>query len=190
MSDCARCGSQQDPGARYCGACGEPVASTRPDVHAGDGGSTAPNAPRFERVGGDTARAGRVYSPSGPGRAASSVRRGGELPFFEALFDFDFDDFITLRFLKVIYGLMLLAVVAVSVLFAIGCVSAGGKAGPVLAVILTPIGALFWAVMARVAVEAIAVFFRIHDHTEAMARSVPPAAAATAQPRAGSLAAP
>jgi hypothetical protein len=100
--------------------------------------------------------------------------------FFAALFDFGFTSFITLRFLKVIYAILVGLILLFGLVFLLAGLSRGG--GEAFAtILLAPLGTLLYLIFTRISMEVIAVFFRIGEHTETMAASLtgrtpPPAA--------------
>lgn len=87
-----------------------------------------------------------------------------ERSFFGSLFDFGFTTFVTLRFLKVIYAIVmvLIGIGAIGVFVALAS-EGGGEA--VLALIVVPLGALLYLVFARIYFELIALLFRIAEST-------------------------
>ncbi len=91
--------------------------------------------------------------------------------FFAALFDFDFTSFITLRFLKVIYAILVGLVVLFGVVFLVVGFARGGVAA-VAAVLLAPLGTLLYLVLIRISLEVVALFFRIGEHTSVMAAAL------------------
>jgi hypothetical protein len=99
--------------------------------------------------------------------------------FFAALFDFGFTSFITLKFLRVIYTILVCLILLVGLLFLIYGLSQGG--GPAVAFIfLAPIATLLYLILVRIYMELIAMFFRIGENTAIMAaqlsgQSPPPA---------------
>ena len=91
--------------------------------------------------------------------------------FFATLFDFSFTSFVTLRFLKVIY-IVLVVFSLLSGLFVIGAFARGGGVGGfIVGLILAPILVLFYLLVARIYIEIIALFFRIGENTTIMARA-------------------
>jgi cellulose synthase/poly-beta-1,6-N-acetylglucosamine synthase-like glycosyltransferase len=91
--------------------------------------------------------------------------------FFSGLFDFGFTSFITLRFLKVIYTILVVLILLTGVVFFIGAISQGGF-GVVVAIVFVPIATLLYLVIARVYMELVALFFRIGENTSIMARAL------------------
>src|SRR4051794_26014135 len=116
------------------------------------------------------------HSPSG-GSGFSRAQAGG---FFNDLFDIRFTRFVSLRLISVVYVVILIAVSLV----ALGVVFAGfasGAAAGLFTLVLAVLGWVIYVVLARVALEAFAVLFRIHDDTSRMADAlggVPPAGGA------------
>jgi hypothetical protein len=85
--------------------------------------------------------------------------------FFATLFDFNFTSFITLRFLKVIYGILVaLILLGGAVFFFSGLASRTGL-GVVFALVVAPLATLAYLIMTRISLEVIAMFFRIGDNT-------------------------
>jgi Domain of unknown function (DUF4282) len=100
--------------------------------------------------------------------------------FFAALFDFGFTSFITLKFLRVIYTLLVCLILLVGLLFLIYGLSQGGGSA-VAFIFLAPLATLFYLIFVRIYMELIAMFFRIGENTSIMAaklsgQSPPPAA--------------
>jgi len=101
--------------------------------------------------------------------------------FFACLFDFGFTSFITLKFLRLIYGLLVGLIILGAVVFLIAGLSQGG-ATAALALIGVPAITLVYLVFTRISMEVIALFFRIGENTTIMAAAAsgqtppPPAA--------------
>ena len=95
-----------------------------------------------------------------------------------SLFDLDFRYFITLKFLKVIYVVVMLVIGLGALLFFFSLASRGAGSA-ILGLVLAPIGALLYLVFARVYLELIALLFRIAENTtriaDSLAASGPPA---------------
>lgn len=94
--------------------------------------------------------------------------------FFAGLFDFGFTSFITLKFLRLIYGVLVVLIVLFGVGFLIAGLSQGGGTA-VAAIFLAPLGTLLYLIFTRISMEVVALFFRIGENTSIMA------AAATGQ---------
>lgn len=88
--------------------------------------------------------------------------------FFAALFDFSFTSFITLKFLKVIYALLVAMILLTGLVSLLAAVSQGGVL-ILVGLVLVPVMTLVYLVFARVALELVAMFFRIGDNTSVMA---------------------
>jgi len=91
--------------------------------------------------------------------------------FLGALFDFGFTSFITLRFLKVIYAILVGLILLTGVVFFFA-MATRGAAGVLVAIILVPLATLLYLVIARVYMEVIALFFRIGENTSVMAAAL------------------
>jgi cellulose synthase/poly-beta-1,6-N-acetylglucosamine synthase-like glycosyltransferase len=88
--------------------------------------------------------------------------------FFAGLFDFKFTTFITLRFLRVIYTILVVLILLGGLVTFIAFASRGGS-GIVVGIILAPIVTLLYLVFVRIYMELIALFFRIGENTSIMA---------------------
>ena len=113
-----------------------------------------------------------------PSPGGSRLQASG---FFNDLFDIRFTRFVSLRLISVVYVVILAAVSLV----ALGLVFAGfasGVGAGLFALVLAVLGWVIYVVLARVALEAFAVLFRIHDDTSRMAEALggaaPPAGGA------------
>ncbi len=85
--------------------------------------------------------------------------------FFATLFDFGFTSFVTLRFLKVIYAIMVVLILLGGLFFLIAGLSTGNSLGILGAIIFAPLVTLVYLVLARISFEVIAMFFRIGENT-------------------------
>ena len=87
--------------------------------------------------------------------------------FFAGLFDWDFKQFVALKFIKVIYiiGAIVIALGAIS--FIVAGFSRSFGAG-VWALIVALIGGLLYLIFFRVWLEVIAMLFRIGENTSRM----------------------
>lgn len=98
--------------------------------------------------------------------------------FFAALFDFEFKTFITVKFVKVIY-IVLMAVLFLSaalyflLALVVGFSDDGSPLLILVALIFIPLITLVYLVFLRLFMEAIVVFFRIGESTSAMAAALP-----------------
>lgn len=89
--------------------------------------------------------------------------------FFGDLFDVNFEDFITVRIIKVIYilGMLLIGIGALVAL--ITGFSRGGGAAIVFTFVLVPLGALLMLIFFRVYLELVVVIFRIGENSTEIA---------------------
>jgi len=122
------------------------------------------------------------HSPSGgsAGSASSGLSPAQAGGFFNDLFDIRFTRFVSLRLISVVYVVILIAVSLVALGFVFVGFANGAAAG-LFTLILAVLGWVIYVVLARVALEAFAVLFRIHDDTSRMADAlggVPPAGGA------------
>ncbi len=92
--------------------------------------------------------------------------------FIATLFDFSFTSFITLRFMKVIYGVLLVLILLTGLVFLLAGLFSGDATTAILALVGVPIVTLFYLVIARIYMELIALFFRIGENTSLIASSV------------------
>jgi hypothetical protein len=83
--------------------------------------------------------------------------------FFASLFDTSFSSLITTRVVKVLYVLTLIVIGLVAVAFILSAFAQSAGAGVLTLLILAPLGALFYAVYARVILE---LFIAIHRLVE------------------------
>jgi hypothetical protein len=84
----------------------------------------------------------------------------GDKGFLARLFDFSSEEFVIPTVILIVFVLM----VGVSALVALGFLLQGlneGGAGALLALILAPIGFLFWVLVGRMWLELVAVIFRL-----------------------------
>jgi hypothetical protein len=103
-----------------------------------------------------------------PAAASWASTPGGEKGFIAALFDFSFSSFITTKLMKVIYGVLLaVAMLAAFGLFMTGVNEIGSRYGSalrgVLFMILSPVAAVLYVIVARLYCELIVVLFRIAE---------------------------
>ncbi len=113
--------------------------------------------------------AGRSVGGASPSGTGSTV--GQATSFFNDLFDVRFTRFVSLRLISVVYVVILVAVslLALAVIFT---GFAGGALTGLFALVLAALGWVIYVVLARVALEAFAVLFRIHDDTSRMAEAL------------------
>jgi len=84
--------------------------------------------------------------------------------FFASLFDLSFRSFITLRFIKVLYVILMvvLALVALSILVSF---TRGGVGGFFVGLIVAAVFFVFYLIVVRLVLEFIVVVFRIGENT-------------------------
>jgi Domain of unknown function (DUF4282) len=140
---CAKCGHEQESGD-FCQSCGTPLP-----------------------VAGTPATA---VGPSTPPPAGSQAGYSGGRGFWSRFFDFSFQEFITPSLIKVLFILAMI-VIGLGVLGAIifGFMVSAGTG--VFALIAALIYGFVMLLFARVGLEMIIVFFRIHEDTKEIARS-------------------
>jgi hypothetical protein len=85
--------------------------------------------------------------------------------FIATLFDFGITSYLTVRFLKVIYAIIVVLVLLTGLFILIGALSTGITVNIIAAIIFAPLVTLVYLVLARIAVEVITMFFRIGDNT-------------------------
>lgn len=100
--------------------------------------------------------------------------------FFASLIDFRFTSFVTLKFLKLIYTILVALIMLVGLFFLITGLSRGGSEA-VLWLVLVPMVTLLYLIFARIYMEIIALFFRIGENTTMIARSLSGGGAAGGQ---------
>jgi hypothetical protein len=88
--------------------------------------------------------------------------------FFTSLFDFGFTSFITLRFMKWIYAILVVLILLVGFIFFLRGLTIGDANAILVAIVIVPIVTLVYLVMARVWMEMIVLFFRIGENTSRM----------------------
>lgn len=96
--------------------------------------------------------------PAPPAQAPASS-------FFGKLFDFSFQEFITLSLIKLIYALLMIFAGLGALVFLITMLAQGGAA-LVAGLIGAPIIFLLYIILARVYLEVLIVVFRIADNTK------------------------
>ena len=115
---------------------------------------------------------GAGYAPPMPqaqGSWAGTPAAGtGEKGFFGSLFDFSFSSFVTTKLIKVIYGLLIVSSVFVGIgVFFRGIFEFTSKYGSeglgILFIILSPVVAFLYLLLARLYCELIIVMFRIAE---------------------------
>lgn len=102
----------------------------------------------------------------------SSIQPSGEQRegrgFFEALMDTRFDSLITPKLIRFLYVVIMIVLVIGIIAVVIAGFSHSAGSG-FLALILAPLGALIYLIVARLWLELIVVTFKIRDATEQVA---------------------
>ena len=104
--------------------------------------------------------------------------------FFAGLFDFGFTSFITLKFLRLIYGVLVVLILLAGVVAFLGSISQGGIY-ILVAIVIVPIVTLIYLVLTRVSMEMVALFFRIGENTNLMVAAAGGAGPTSEGPRSG-----
>jgi hypothetical protein len=91
-----------------------------------------------------------------------------EKGLFEGLADFSFQELITTRIIKLLYGIALLAG-GISVVVVVFNGLRESPAQGLLALVFGLIGLFIWVLYVRVLLEVLVILFRIAAHTERMA---------------------
>lgn len=99
--------------------------------------------------------------------------------FFATLFDLEFKNFITVKFVKFIYIALIVFIVLTAFVYFVFILLTGfqtdaGGIIALLAVIGVPLVTLIYIVLLRVLLESVVVFFRIGENTSAMAAAAGP----------------
>lgn len=90
--------------------------------------------------------------------------------FFAKLFDFSFEEFITLSIIKIIYILLLVLSGLGALAMFLGLASQGGV-GVVFGLVVAPILFLVYVILTRVWLEFLIVVFRIERNSAEIARN-------------------
>ncbi|GGM92536.1 hypothetical protein GCM10007092_02040 [Thermus composti] len=85
--------------------------------------------------------------------------------FFQALLDFSFEHFVTVRLVGVIYALALAAGVVYALIAVVGAFETSPGFGVLTLLILAPLGLFLYAVAVRVALEATVALLRVAENT-------------------------
>ncbi|OQX86752.1 hypothetical protein B6D60_05530 [candidate division KSB1 bacterium 4484_87] len=89
--------------------------------------------------------------------------------FINTLFDFSFKEFVTIKIIKVIYGIGILFAGIGAIAVIIKGFSAGVLAG-ILALIISPVVFIIYSILIRVWLEVVIVLFRISEDVRDMAK--------------------
>jgi hypothetical protein len=103
-----------------------------------------------------------TYTPTGKEKTME------DKGFFGALFDMSFSEFVTLKFIRILY-IILLVIIAIGLVIAIitGFISmfTDSFLAGLMAIIVAPIGAIISVVLTRIWLEVLVVVFRIAENT-------------------------
>lgn len=88
--------------------------------------------------------------------------------FFASLFDFSFTEFITIRIIKILYGIVIF-LAGLSVLYLIIYGFRLSAAMGILYLVLSPVIFILYVIIARVWLEIVMVIFRIAENTQKIA---------------------
>jgi hypothetical protein len=93
-----------------------------------------------------------------------------EMPkgFITSLFDFSFTEFITIRTIRILYGI-LIALTAIAVLYFIVTGFHTFGAIGILYIILSPLAFFLFVILLRIWLEIVIVIFRIEENTRKLA---------------------
>src|SRR5690606_17924686 len=114
-------------------------------------------------VGSTAAEEAALHGPE-----ADVLETGGK-NFLALLFDLSFDEFVTVRIIRVIYVISIIAA-GIAALFWFITFASGGAGTAILGLIVAPIGFLLYVVLARMGLEAFMALFKIAENTGRMAR--------------------
>ena len=90
---------------------------------------------------------------------------GNEKGFFEAIFDLSFSEFVTIKIIKFLYVLAIIASATMTIIFIVGGFATESVAVGVLFLLLSPVIFMLYVLMARVWLELIIVVFKIAENT-------------------------
>jgi hypothetical protein len=96
----------------------------------------------------------------------------GAKGLFASLFDFNFTSFITLKFLKVIYALLMGLIFLAGIIVFFGALLSGTAGGVLFGLFIVPILVIVYLLILRVYLESLALFFRIGENTQAIRQSL------------------
>ena len=90
--------------------------------------------------------------------------------FFNALFDFSFKEFVTVKIIKVIYAIGILFAAVGSLMLLIKGFQVNFLLG-ILALVLTPVIFIIYTILVRVYLEIVIVLFRISEDVRKLAEA-------------------
>jgi hypothetical protein len=85
--------------------------------------------------------------------------------FFASLFDFSFKSFITLRFIKVLYIVIIVLAGIIAFAFFATTLATGNLGSIILGLLFGAIFFFFYVILARLGLELLVVIFRIGENT-------------------------
>jgi uncharacterized protein DUF4282 len=100
-----------------------------------------------------------AYQPAGSSTPQVQQARG----FFSALFDFGFSTFVTPKVIKAIYGLSMILIGLMSLLFIFAAFHLSAFAGIIALLVLAPLYFVISVAMTRVGLEFFMVIFRMGE---------------------------
>jgi hypothetical protein len=168
LKTCANCGNTQATGA-FCEACGAKLPA------AAAAGAAATSSPEPVPVAAPAppppaqpqyAPQPQYGTPPPPGGSTNASGKG----FWARFFDLSFSEYITPSVIKVLF-IVIMVVIGLSILGGIIIGFIGGVGTGVFALIGGLIYGFLTLLFARVWLEVIMVFFRIHDNTEEIVRN-------------------
>ena len=95
---------------------------------------------------------------------------GDDIGFLAALFDFSFTEFVSVRLVRLLYAVALIAGVLGAVISVVMAFSRGFLEG-IFGLVFAPVALLLWLLAARVWLEFVVVAFRIADHVKEIAEN-------------------
>ena len=95
--------------------------------------------------------------------------------FLNALFDTRFQTLITPRVIRVLYILIMIAIGLGAIAFVVAAFASSVGFGIVTLLVLAPLGALLYLIVARIYLELVIVFFKIKESTDQIAATKGPA---------------
>jgi hypothetical protein len=102
----------------------------------------------------------------------TSNQKSPDPAFWAGLFDFSFTQFITLKFIRVIYIILVAMIGLIGLVLFVGSLTSGVAAGVFVGLIVVPLVTLFWIIVTRLTLEGIVVIFRIGENTSRIVESV------------------
>jgi len=160
-------GVDRQQGSETCLGCNLPYLPGSPNsrLRMGDPLGTVP-PPEVARVPNRAGDAPVYRNATGTRQRVPSTQNEAK-GFFASLFDFGFTSFVTLKFLRFIYGGLVTLILLTGVILLVASLSQGGTYA-FLAIVIIPIVTLFYLVVTRVSLEMMALFFRIGENTSLM----------------------